>query len=492
MKRQISALIAILVITAVAFAHGDEQHVLGTVTEVSEKSITVETIDKHKVTISVVAGTNFTAGTAAATLKDVKIGDRVVINARNQVQHLQADTVSIGPLAITSPKPKADPSEQPMSGMKMSKPKPTANSSDPSMPGMEMSKQKPTANSSGPSMPGMEMSKQKPTANSSDPSMPGMETAKQKPTSNSSDQSMPGMEMGQQKLTTNPSEPAMPEAEMNSYFTAFNYPIPKDTMMVTLLPDFQTARAGPNFFTEMEMAEYGITSRWSAGFMAEEQKIFGLPATFGGLRLNTYFHLFPHDHLLNFTLYGEYEYLNGAALYKMEVAGFGGEDLEGPLSVARNLPVHTFEQRAIVYHDWRRVNVTFNFISETGLESHKNDFGYAWGVFRQPQWMEMTPDMNMAGMPAMAGTPAPPMLSMRRLGLGLEMMGSLGNQHQFGFYWNREQHYLGPVFSYSPLPHFTIRLEPAFGLSDVSDPFVLRMGFEYSEDHFLHRLARAF
>jgi len=454
MKRQISVLIAILVISAVAFAHGGEQHVLGTVTEVSEKSITVETMDKHKVTVSVVAETKFTAGTAAATLKDMKVGDRVVINARNQDQHLQADTVSIGPSAITSPKPKADPSEQPMSGMKMSKPKPTANSSDPSMPGMEMSKQKPTANSSDPSMP--------------------------------------GMEMGQQKLTTNPSEPAMPEAQMNSYFTAFNYPIPKDTMMVTLLPDFQTARTGPNFFTMMKMAEYGITSRWSAGFMAEEQKIFGLPATFGGLRLNTYFHLFPHDQLLNLTLYGEYEYLNGAALYKMEVAGFGGEDLEGPLSAARNLPVHTFEQRAIVYHDWRRVNVTFNFISETGLESHENDFGYAWGIFRQPEWMGMTTDKNMAGMPAMAGTPAPPMLSMRRLGLGLEMMGALGNQHQFGFYWNREQHYLGPVFSYSPLPHFTIRLEPAFGLSDVSDPFVLRMGFEYSEDHFLHRLARAF
>jgi len=284
----------------------------------------------------------------------------------------------------------------------------------------------------------------------------------------------------------------MTEAKMPPFFTTINYPIAKDTMMVMVLPDFQIARMGPNFYTAMEMVEYGITSRWSAGFMVEEQKIPGLPATFGGTRINTYFRLFPQDHLLNFTLYGEYEHLNGAALYKMEVAGFGGEDLEGPLSVARNLPVHTFEQRAIVYHDWRRVNVTFNFISETGLESHENDFGYAWGIFRQPEWMGMTTDKNMPGMPAMAGTPAPPVLSMRRLGLGLEMMGALGNQHQFGFFWNREQHYLGPVFSYSPLPHLTIRLEPAFGLSNVSDPFVLRMGFEYLTNHFLHRLARAF
>jgi hypothetical protein len=415
MKRGISALIAILVITAVAFARADEQHVLGTVTEVSEKSITVETLDKHKVTVSVVATTKFMAGTAAAILKDVKVGDRVEIHARNQDLHLQADTVRAGSAWIASPKPAANPSVQ----------------------------------------------------------------------------SMPGMEMGKPNPTANPSGPAMPEMHMNAYFTAFNYPLPKDTMMVTLLPDFQTARTGPNFFTAMVMAEYGITSRWSVGFMAEGQRIDGMPATFGGLRFNTYFRLFPHDHLLNFTLYGEYEHLNQAPLYKMEVAGFGGEDLEGPLSVARNLPAHTFEQRAIGYHDWGRVNATFNFISETGLDSHENDFGYGWGIFRQPEWMGMPVDKSKSGMPGMA-VAAPPVLSLRRLGYGIEMLGALGNNHQFGFYWHRQQQYLGPVFSYSPLPHWTIRLEPAFGLSDVSDPFVLRMGVEYSMDHFLHRLSRAF
>ena len=128
MKRQISVLMAILVITAVAFAHGDEQHVLGTVTAVSEKSITVETMDKHKVTVSVVAETTFTAGTAAATLKEIKVGDRVVIHARNQGQHLQADTVRIGSASIASPKPTANPSEQSMPGIEMSKQKPTATS----------------------------------------------------------------------------------------------------------------------------------------------------------------------------------------------------------------------------------------------------------------------------------------------------------------------------------------------------------------------------
>jgi hypothetical protein len=285
---------------------------------------------------------------------------------------------------------------------------------------------------------------------------------------------------------------AMQDTQMNPYFTAINHPIPKDTMMVMLLPDFQSARTGPNFSTVMEMAEYGITPRWTVAFMAEEQKIFGSPTTFGGLRFGTYFRLFRHDRLLKFTMYGEYEGLNQAALYKMEVSGFGGENLVGPLRVARNLPAHTFEQRAIVYHDWRRVNFTFNFVSETGLGNHENDFGYAWGVFRQPVWMEISTGKNTAARPGMAGMSAPPVLSQRRLGFGLEMIGALGNTQQFGFYWHKQQQYLGSVFSYALSPQWTLRLEPTFGLSDVSDPFVLRMGLDYSMDHFLHRLARAF
>ena len=101
--------------------------------------------------------------------------------------------------------------------------------------------------------------------------------------------------------------------------------------------------------------------------------------------------------------------------------------------------------------------------------------------------------MTMAhSMPGMAAPPAPPALSLRRLGFGIEMFGALGNTHEFGFYWHRQQQYLGPVFGYSPSPNLTVRLEPAFGLSDVSDPFVLRLGLDYSMDHFARRLARSF
>jgi hypothetical protein len=276
--------------------------------------------------------------------------------------------------------------------------------------------------------------------------------------------------------------PRPARGQMNPYFTAINAPVPKDNLMLMLLPDYQLALTGPDFLTYMGMAEYGITNRWTAGFMVEGQKIGGLPATFGGVRFNTYFQLFPHDHALHLTLYGEYESLNQASLYKMEVSGFGGADLTSPIDVARNTSARTLEQRLVTYHDWGRLDLTFNFISEANLENSENDFGYVWGMFRQPKWDGMR-GMRMKRM-------APPAISIRRLGYGLEMMGGLGNVGQFGFDWPRQQQYLGPVFSYE-LPHgWRVRLEPAFGLSNVSDRFVLRMALDYSIRNLFGRLTR--
>ena len=263
------------------------------------------------------------------------------------------------------------------------------------------------------------------------------------------------------------------QMDMNPYFTAINYPLEAKSLMVMVLPDFQSARYGDDFFTGMLMAEYGLTPRWTAGVMAEGQKIEDESATYGGMRFSTYFHVFKDHRFLNLTLYGEYEDLNEAALYKMEVAGFGSGDLTKPLALARHTRVRTFEQRALVYHDWDRLNVTLNFIRETALQSpHGNDYGYALGLFVKPAGMS-------GAMAGMAGMTAPPALSLSRVGYGLEMTGALGDEHRFGFGWNDQQHYLGVVLADDISSHWSVRLEPALGLSDVSDRFILRVGLTY-------------
>jgi hypothetical protein len=263
------------------------------------------------------------------------------------------------------------------------------------------------------------------------------------------------------------------QMNMNPYFTVINYPVEKHSLMLMAMSDFQSSRVGNNFFTGMLMAEYGLSPRWTAAIMTEGQKIDGLHAAYGGMRLSTYFHLFRDEKLLNLTLYGEFEDLNGAALYKMEVAGFGPGDLTEPVALARKTHVRTFEQRLIIYHDWNRINATFNFIRETVLQApYGSDYGYAMGLFYKSSGMN-------GSMEGMATMNAPPALSLSRLGYGLEMIGALGNNHRFGFHWNDQQHYLGAVLQYTISSHWSVRLEPSFGLSTVSDPFMLRTGLAY-------------
>ncbi len=263
------------------------------------------------------------------------------------------------------------------------------------------------------------------------------------------------------------------QMNVNPYFTAINYPIAEHSIMTMALPDFQSARYGDDFFTGMLMAEYGLTERWTIGLMTEGQKIANQSVTYGGMRLNTYIHVIEDEQYLNLTLYGEYEDLNGAALYKMEVAGFGSGDLTETLSLARQTRVRTFEQRVIFYYDVDRLNLTFNFIRETALQSpHKNDYGFALGLFFRPTKLRGATE-------AMAGMTATPTFSFDRLGYGVEYIGALGDDQRFGFDWNAQQQYLGAVLNYDLSSGWSLRLEPAFGLSKVSDHFVLRTGVAY-------------
>ena len=102
MKRTLLLLMGAVVFAGLAFAHGDEQHVMGTVTKITDATITVEVapkkgeIQKTSVTVNVIASTKFEKMDAAATIKDLKVGDRVVIHAAKNGEKLQAHLVKIG------------------------------------------------------------------------------------------------------------------------------------------------------------------------------------------------------------------------------------------------------------------------------------------------------------------------------------------------------------------------------------------------------------
>jgi type 1 fimbria pilin len=95
--RILSLAVCILLVTAAALGHGGEEHVIGTVTKVTHNSITVQTTAKAAVDVQIVSETTFKKDNASASLKDVQVGDRVVIHAMAmQGGKLMAHTVEIG------------------------------------------------------------------------------------------------------------------------------------------------------------------------------------------------------------------------------------------------------------------------------------------------------------------------------------------------------------------------------------------------------------
>ena len=70
---------------------------MGTVTAVSGTSITVDTTKHKSVTVKVDSATTFTNKAAKASVKELKVGDRVVIDAKEIAdEKLQAVSVKWG------------------------------------------------------------------------------------------------------------------------------------------------------------------------------------------------------------------------------------------------------------------------------------------------------------------------------------------------------------------------------------------------------------
>jgi hypothetical protein len=79
-----------------AMAHGGLEHVIGTVSNVSDASITVTTGAGKSIEVTLDGKTTFSKNNQAIQRADVKVGDRVVIHAEKSGTKLIAHTVQIG------------------------------------------------------------------------------------------------------------------------------------------------------------------------------------------------------------------------------------------------------------------------------------------------------------------------------------------------------------------------------------------------------------
>lgn len=102
MKRMLAVPFLTWALASVLTAHEGMHHLLGKVTAVTGSSITVETAGKEPqaVTVLITPQTKFEKDGSPAALKDLKVGERVVIHAKEKNKKLEAALVIFGKPAV--------------------------------------------------------------------------------------------------------------------------------------------------------------------------------------------------------------------------------------------------------------------------------------------------------------------------------------------------------------------------------------------------------
>ncbi len=102
MLKQLAALsAAILLAATMLVAHGDATHLMGTVTAIDAKTVTIKDKDSKSINVMLEKTTKYLENKKAATKDDVKVGARVVIDAKmdEKMKMYKAEEIHIGTAA---------------------------------------------------------------------------------------------------------------------------------------------------------------------------------------------------------------------------------------------------------------------------------------------------------------------------------------------------------------------------------------------------------
>ena len=96
MKRLLLLILTLGIFSGAVYAHNGMVHVMGTVTAINETSISVKAVDGKVRAVALTSGTKYLRRETAVTLKDIKVGDDIVIHATGKPDHLAAFEVKVG------------------------------------------------------------------------------------------------------------------------------------------------------------------------------------------------------------------------------------------------------------------------------------------------------------------------------------------------------------------------------------------------------------
>ena len=144
---------------------------------------------------------------------------------------------------------------------------------------------------------------------------------------------------------------------------------------INVFSDFSNAVGGdPHYAAQLLEIERALTDRWETALYLEGDKIDGEGYDFAGWRLESRYRLFEYGTFLNPVLYVEYENLKTDHKYLLEVTG-RTDTPEGDATTK-----HEIESKLILGQDLtNKLDVAFNWINETNVDTGRWEFGYALG-----------------------------------------------------------------------------------------------------------------
>jgi hypothetical protein len=231
---------------------------------------------------------------------------------------------------------------------------------------------------------------------------------------------------------------------------------------------------GNRFLGAATEFEYGVLGWWTTEVYLDGQTTANDSALFTGFRWENRFRLAKRERWINPVLYLEFEDVNGADKTLLEVVGHDGEaDFLDSNSVTRLEKKREIEGKLLLGSNWRGWNFSENFIVEKNVAHEPWEFGYAVGFYRALRLAARPDDCNFCR---------------ENFRLGLEAYGGLGDTQALTL--RDTAHYIGPAVEWALANGTTFKLEPGFGLSDSSFPFLLRFGVSYEISQFARRFRR--
>lgn len=247
---------------------------------------------------------------------------------------------------------------------------------------------------------------------------------------------------------------------------------------ISAFSDFSTSVGeDPRYSAQLLEMERALTDRWEVALYLEGDNVRGDNYQFAGWRFESRYRLFKYGAFLNPVLYVEYENLNPDHKYLLDVTGRtdtpeGAERWE-----------HEIETKLILGHDITdKLDVAFNWVNETSLDSGRWEFGYALGMnyalYGEGNQEANERDRRGEQEHTLGGTSR----VIKEVKLGAELYGGLGDSARgLSLDSGVTQHYAGLNLKTEWTNGVHVMLGGAAGLTKESEHGLLRLmvGYEF-------------